>query len=174
MSQDETSVAPHALFDRTTKGRVFDPIPVRIERGRIAFFAEVLGLTDPIHLDVEAARAQGHPDLVAPPSFYMVIEAAANDALKRQGLPSTLERIGCDFRYLLHGDERYEYHGPIFANDEVTLTTSVIDFDDKKGGAMELAMLSSVVAHPDRGVLIGATRTLLHRFGEAIEPRTER
>ena len=138
---------------------------VRIERGRIAFFAEVLGLTDRVHFDLEAARAEGHPDLVAPPSFATVIEAAANDELRRRGERSTLDRIGCDYRYLLHGDERYEYHGPIFAGDEVALTTTVTDFYDRKGGAMEFVTLRSVIEHATRGALVSATRSLLHRLG---------
>ena len=165
MGDGATAAIPHGLFDRTTKGVTFAPAKILVERGRITFLAEVLGLTDSTHFDVEAARAKGYPDLLAPPSFYMVIEAAANDEHKRRGNPSILDRIGSDYRYLLHGDERYEYHGPIFAGDEVTHSTTVVDFYDKKGGTMEFATLRSVVEHPTRGVLVSATRSLLHRLG---------
>ena len=165
MTESATIAAPRGLFDRSTKGLSVEPVTVTVERGRIQFFAQVLGVTDAIHRDVDAARAAGFPDLVAPPSFFMVIEAAANDELRRGGRPSTLDRIGCDYRYLLHGDERYDYVGPIFAADEVTLTTKVVDFYDKKGGAMEFVTLESVVEHASRGVLVRATRNLLHRLG---------
>ena len=165
MTDSVTATTYRGLFDRSTKGLTVAPVAVPVERGRIRFFAQVLGVTDPVHVDVVAARAQGFPDLVAPPSFFMVIEAAANDELKRTGQPSTLDRIGCDYRYLLHGDESYDYLGPIFAGDEVSLTTTVVDFYDKKGGAMEFVTLRSTVEHPDRGVLVRATRNLLHRLG---------
>ena len=165
MSDVTVAATQHGLFDRRTKGLTVALVTVRIERGRIQFFAQVLGIDDPVHIDVSAARAKGFPDLVAPPSFFMVIEAAANDELKRTGQPSTLDRIGCDFRYLLHADESYDYLGPVFAGDEVSLTTTVVDFYDRKGGAMEFVTLRSTVAHADRGVLVRATRNLLHRLG---------
>lgn len=157
---------PRGLFDRSAKGAVIGPTPVAIERGRIRFFAQVLGFEDPVHFDLEAARAAGHPDLVAPPSFLVVMEAAANDALRRRGGMTAAERVGCDFRYLLHGEERYFYTAPLHAGDEVEISTTVIDFYDKKGGAMEFVDLESAVRHPERGVLMRSRRTLLHRLPE--------
>jgi acyl dehydratase len=165
MTETALTAMPRGLFDRATKGLTFAAAVVEVERGRIRFLAEVLGATDPVHFDVSAARAAGHPDLVAPPSFFMAIEAMANDELRRSGGTSFLDRIGCDYRYLLHGDERYNYLGPLFAGDELTLTTTVVDFYDKKGGAMEFVTLSSTVNHAARGPLIRAVRTLLHRLG---------
>lgn len=165
MTESAIAASPRGLFDRSTKSLRTEPVKVAIERGRIQFYSQVLGVTDAIHRDTDAARAKGYPDLVAPPSFFMVIEATANDELRRRGEQSTLDRIGCDYRYLLHGDERYDYPGLIFAGDEVTLTTTVVDFYDKKGGAMEFVTLESVVEHAERGVLVRATRNLLHRLG---------
>lgn len=165
MTDDATATAPRGLFDRSTKGLSLAPVTVQIERDRIRFFSQVLGMTNPIHFDVAAAQAEGHLDLVAPPSFFMVIEALANDELRRTAKPSVLDLIGCDFRYLLHGDEQYEYHSLIYACDTLTLTTSVVDFYDKKAGAMEFATVRSVVEHRARGPVVNATRTMLHRFG---------
>jgi acyl dehydratase len=159
---------PRGIFDRAAKGVTLEPVPVAIERGRIRFFAQVLGESDPIHFDLRAARAAGHPDLVAPASFFVVVEAAANDERKRLGRLSVLELVRCDFRYLLHGDERYFYEAPLYAGEEVVFGTTVIDFYDKKGGAMEFVTLESTITHPKRGVLVRATRTLLHRLPEAM------
>ena len=168
MSETETRSNPRGIFDRTTRGKTLEPLEVEIERGRIRFFASVLGVTDPIHSDVSAARAAGYPDLVAPPSFFTVIDAAINEERQRRREPSAAELVNCDYRYLLHGDETYEYLGPIYAGDQVVVTTSVADFFDKKGGEMEFVTLVSEVAHADRGVLVRATRNLLHRLpGEA-------
>ncbi|MEZ6024317.1 MAG: MaoC family dehydratase N-terminal domain-containing protein [Hyphomonadaceae bacterium] len=139
---------------------------MQVERGRIRFFAQVLGETNPIHLDVDAARAAGHPDLVAPPTFFMVIEALANEERARKGGVGLLQLLKCDYRYLLHGDERYFYESPIYAGDEVEISAQVLDFYDKKGGAMEFATCESKITHAKRGVLVRATRTLLHRLPE--------
>lgn len=161
---DTASNVRTGIFDRTTKGASLPPVEVDVERGRIRFFAQVLGETDPIHTDVEAARVAGHPDLVAPPSFFMVVEATADEELRRRGEKSAAELVRCDYRYLLHGDETYAYSGLIYAGDRLTLTTTVVDFFEKKGGAMEFVTLSSTLSHPERGVLVRTTRNLLHRL----------
>lgn len=158
---------PRGIFDRSTKGLVVGPISVTVERGRIRFFSEVLGNTDPIHFDVEAARKAGHSDIVAPPSFFMVIEALAGEEIKRRDLANAMVRTGVDYRYLLHGDERYEYVAPIYAGEDVQFSTRVVDFYDKKGGAMEFVTLQAEIAHEKRGVLVRCNRTLLHRLPEA-------
>ncbi|MDR3470553.1 MAG: MaoC family dehydratase N-terminal domain-containing protein [Devosia sp.] len=164
MSETAVAVNPKGIFNRRTKGQRLDPVKVQVERGRIQFFAQVLGETDPIHLDLASARAKGFPDVVAPPSYFTVIDAASNEERRRRGEPAVATLVNCDFRYLLHGDETYEYLGPIFAGDEVTLTTTIADFYDKKGGDMEFVTFVSVLEHVTRGVLVRATRNLLHRL----------
>jgi len=164
VSETSRAVNPKGIFDRSTRGRSLDPVTIQVERGSIQFFAQVLGETDPIHSDLASASARGFPDLVAPPSFFTVIDAAANEARKRLGQTSTAVLVNCDFRHLLHGDETYEYLGPIFAGDEVTLTTRIVDFYDKKGGDMEFVTFVTVLEHARRGVLVRATRNLLHRL----------
>lgn len=153
------------IFDRTTAGRVMEAVSVSIERDRIRFFAQVLGVTDPVHLDVSAARAAGFPDLVATPSFLMVVEALAEEARARAHLQSWYAFVNCDMRYLLHGGESYSYQQPIFAGDELRFETHVIDFQDKKGGALELCRMMLRVVHPERGMLVEGRRTLIHRLG---------
>jgi acyl dehydratase len=123
-----------------------------------------LGITDPVYDDVSAARHAGYPDLLAPPSFLMAIEALAEDERARQGLPSWIDLLQCDMRYLLHGNETYTYSGPLFAGDEVTFVTEFLSFQDKKGGALEVAELGLHVSHATRGLLVSAKRSLLHRL----------
>lgn len=170
MQQSENSPAivenPRGIFDRSSRGKSVEQVPVLIERGRIRFFAQVLGETDPIHFDLDAARARGHPDLVASPSFFMVVEALANEDLQRRGIADVASLAKCDFRYMLHGEERYFYHAPIYAGEQVAFTSTIVDFYDKKGGAMEFATVKSTISHATRGVLVSAFRTFLHRLPE--------
>ena len=155
---------PRGLFNRATKGLKTEPAEFQVEAGRISFLAETLGETDPIHHDRNAARAAGHLDIVAPPTFVMVLDLETGRALERRGEPSIMSRIGCDYRRLLHGEERYDYHGLIFAGDRLTITTEVLDFEDKKGGALELAHMRSEIRHADRGLVATITRSLVHRL----------
>lgn len=153
------------LFDRTTVGLKTEPIEFEVEAGRISFLAATLGEDNPLHHDRQAAQAAGYPDIVAPPTFVMVVDLETGRALERRGQKSIFSRIGCDFRYLLHGQERYDYHGMIFAGDKLSITTEVVGFEDKKGGALEFAYLRCEITHPQRGVVATITRSLVHRLG---------
>ncbi len=164
MSATAPAGNPKGIFDRSSKGKILEPVKVIVERGKIRFFTKVLGETNPIHFDVTAARSKGYPDLVAPPSFFTAIDASANEERARQGQTSIAAIVNCDFRYLLHGAETYEYLGLIFAADELTMTTLITDFYDKKGGDLEFVTFVSVLEHAERGVLVRATRNLLHRL----------
>jgi acyl dehydratase len=152
------------MFRRELKGRRLAPVEVLAERGRVRFLAEVLSECDPIHVDIDAAVTAGYPDLVAPPSFVVAIEAAVEDERRRLGQESLTSMLGCDFDHLLHGSERYEYSGLIFAGDTLICTTEIVDFYDKRGGAMEFADTRTDIVHEDRGVLMRAYRTLIHKF----------
>ncbi|WP_333826625.1 FAS1-like dehydratase domain-containing protein [Pararhodobacter sp.] len=156
---------PRGLFDRSTVGQTTEPVAFEVEAGRVSFFADVLGETGAIHHDRAAARAAGHPDVVAPPTFAMVVDLEAGRALERQGHKSLLTLIGCDFTRLLHGEERYDYSGLIYAGDCLSIETEVAGFEDKKGGALELAHLRARISHPERGVLVTITRSVVHRLG---------
>lgn len=162
----EVLVNPRGIFDRAAKGARVDAVTVSVERGAVRFFAQVLGETNPIHFDAAAARDAGHPDIVAPASFFVVIEASANESLRRSNRPAAAALVNCDYRYLLHGDERYVYQAPIYASEDVQFITRVVDFYDKKGGAMEFVTFESSIISEKRGLLVRSKRTLLHRLPE--------
>ncbi|MCK7623794.1 MaoC family dehydratase [Streptomyces sp. RS10V-4] len=53
-----------------------------VDRDRIARFVRALGGTPhPAHTDPAAARALGHPDVIAPPTYLAVLAAGAEDEL---------------------------------------------------------------------------------------------
>lgn len=55
--------------------------PYAIERKRIAAFAAALGDPHPAYTDPAAARALGHPDIIAPPTYLASLAADAEDQL---------------------------------------------------------------------------------------------
>lgn len=156
---------PTGIFDRTTVGQMTPLTSVDLERGRIAFFARAVGETNRIHHEVYAAHAAGYPDIVAPLTFPIAIRLDYERQLAETGIAGAMQRINCDFRRLLHGAERYEYFGPLFAGDRVEITTIIASFEDKKGGALELAHLETTISHRKRGVVIKMTSTAIHRLG---------
>jgi len=168
MTQSSSApVAPPSyprIFERSLLGHRSDPIGFTVERGAIRFFAETIGETNPICLDERAARAAGYPDIVAPPTYAIVIEMLTYRQPSMDGRKPMLDLINCDQRRLLHGEERYDYAGLIFAGDQVEVSSLVRAFEDKKGGALELAYVDTTIAHAARGILVTASRCLIHQL----------
>lgn len=160
----DTPTKPLGIFNRATKGLKTDAVTVNVDAGRISLFCETIGAMNPIHHDARAARAAGYLGIVAPLTFPTVVDTEAARATDSAGKPSLYSRIGRDFTRLLHGEERYQYHGLIYAGDCLSVTTEVVDFEDKKGGALEIASLRTEIRHPDRGLLAVITRSLVHRL----------
>jgi acyl dehydratase len=160
----ETSQATRGYFKRDTAGIRTEPVSFDVEAGRISFFCETIAEMGAIHHDDAAARAAGFPAIVAPPTFAMVVDTETGRAAERAGRASIPTLIGCNFARLLHGEERYDYHGLIFAGDRLSVSTEVVGFEDKKGGALEFAHMRTQITHQQRGVLVTITRSLVHRL----------
>ena len=67
-------------------GKPYEPVRYAVGREKIREYARAVGETNPVHLDVEAARAAGYADLVAPPMFAVVY------ARRRSGRRSSIPR----------------------------------------------------------------------------------
>ncbi|MGO3141529.1 MAG: FAS1-like dehydratase domain-containing protein [Galactobacter sp.] len=93
--------------------------PYQVGREKVRGFALAVGATHPVHLDVDAARAAGHADLVAAPTFAVIIAQQAEAAY------ITDPDSGIDFSRVVHAEERFTHHRPIVAGDEITATVHV-------------------------------------------------
>ena len=129
------------MIDKKHIGYAPPPILWDVEKGRIAFFAKVIGLTDPIHTDEAAAKAAGYRGIVAPPTF---IFGAPGDSGETMKLIETLE---IDLGKVLHGEQRFDYHAPVCAGDTLRFESKVSDIYDKKGGALEFVVNDTKVTN---------------------------
>lgn len=129
------------MIDQKHIGYAPPPILWDVEKGRIAFFAKVIGLTDPIHTDEAAAKAAGYRGIVAPPTF---IFGAPGDSGETMKLIETLE---IDLGKVLHGEQRFDYHAPVCAGDTLRFESKVSDIYDKKGGALEFVVNGTKVTN---------------------------
>ncbi|NCC32898.1 MAG: MaoC family dehydratase [Chloroflexia bacterium] len=128
------------MIDPANLGRTFGPYTVTVEREHIRALATVLGETDPIYHSVEAAQAAGMPDLPAPPTLATRYGLWANSALLAE-----LEALGAPLPRLLHGEQSYEYHLPIFAGDELIAAPELVQLEQKMGksGPFEVLTLET-------------------------------
>ena len=104
-------------------GRAFPPTaPYLVGREKVREFARAVFATDPQHTDPAAARALGYDDVVAPPTFAMVIQDLTLQQLLAQ------EDSGIALERTVHAEQRFHYTRPIVAGDELVaqlrITTS--------------------------------------------------
>jgi acyl dehydratase len=103
-------------------GRSFPPSePYEVSRVKIAEFASAIGDLSPLCRDREAAQAAGYPDVIAPPTFAIVISmASSGHAIADEGL-------GLNYAMVVHGEQRFEHTRPLHAGDVVIAQTTITD-----------------------------------------------
>ena len=129
------------MIDKQFIGYEVPPTLWDVEKGRIRFFAEVIGATDPIYFDASAAQAAGYRNVVAPPTFIFGAESDSGV------LMTLLDTLKIDLRKVLHGEQRIDYHAPVCASDTLRFQTRVTDIYDKKGGALEFVVNDTKVTN---------------------------
>jgi len=115
-------------LDPSYVGRTYPPTPpYRVGREKIREFAEAIGAADAAYTDPDAASALGYPDVVAPPTFPIVISLAAGRAVIDD------PALGIDYARVVHGDQRFVYTRPIVAGDELTCVCTVEEIMSRGG-----------------------------------------
>jgi len=141
-------------------GRVFPPTtPYLVGREKVREFARAVFADDLQHSDPAAARALGYADVVAPPTFAMVIQDLTLQQLLAE--PDS----GIELSRLLHGEQRFRYTRPIVAGDELTARLAVTGIRTLGGNAMvtsEAEMTDAAGSH-----VVTATSVLLVGEGDA-------
>ena len=129
--------------------------PYLVGREKVREFARAVGSTDPLSLDPAAAAAAGFADVVAPPTFAVVLQ----DATLAQLLAD--ESSGMDFSRVVHGEQRFVSSRPIVAGDLLTARMTVTEVKTLGGNAMVTAE-SAISDHEGRHV-VTAISTLVVR-----------
>jgi len=112
-------------------GREFPPTsPYLVGREKVREFARAVFADAPQHTDVEAARAAGFDDVVAPPTFAMVIQDQTLQQLLAE--PDS----GIVLARTIHAEQKFSYSRPIVAGDELVGRLSVTGIRMMGGSAM--------------------------------------
>ncbi len=107
-------------------GRRFGPCRTLVTRERLLRFAEAIGEDRPIYRDFSAARAAGHRDILATPTFLFC--AMLMDASRPLGY---LEDLGVDLNSILHAEQAFRFHRSVCAGDTLTFMTVIKDVSAK-------------------------------------------
>ena len=108
-------------------GKSYEPAQYAVGREKIREYARAVGETNALYLDVDAARAAGYADVVAPPMFAAVYSVPS--------LGPTLfdPEIELNIMMMVHGSQEFEWGEPVVAGDEITTTASVKDISERGG-----------------------------------------
>src|SRR5881275_3403990 len=94
-ASSEYRPAPMAVNTQAI-GKSYDPTTYAVGREKIREYASAVGETNPLHLDVEAARAAGYADVIAPPMFAVVYSS-------RAAIPAMFDpEVGMNFAMMVH------------------------------------------------------------------------
>lgn len=109
----------------TAVGKTYPPTVYAVGREKIREYALAVGETNPLHLDVDAARAAGYADVVAPPMFCVVPCAPALG-------PALFDpEVGINFALMVHGGQRFRWGPLVVAGDEITTSVTVASISEQ-------------------------------------------
>ena len=134
--------------------REFAPTPAYlVGREKVREFARAVFADDPQHTDPTAARALGYADVVAPPTFAMVIQDLTLQQLLAE--PDS----GIVLSNVLHAEQRFSYTRPIVAGDEITARLEVTGI--RTLGANAMVTSEAVMTDAAGDHVVTATSVLL-------------
>jgi len=141
-------------------GKAFPPSdPYEVSRVKLAEFADAIGDHNPVYRDRSAAQEAGFPDVIAPPTFPIVISMASSArALAEPGL-------NVNYAMVVHGEQRFEYARPLRAGDVVTAQVTISDIRDV--GRNSLMTTTTQISTVDGEHVCTAYSTLVERGGAA-------
>jgi acyl dehydratase len=146
-------------IDPSYAGRTYpasEPYEVGVEK--IREFATAVGDANPTYHDREAAKALGHPDVIAPPTFPFVLTFRASRAVIED------PDLGIDYSRVVHGEQRFVAARPIRAGDVLTVTVTVESI--RSAGGHDMVTSRSDVATVEGEHVVSAYSTLVVRGGE--------
>jgi acyl dehydratase len=108
-------------------GKTYEPVTYAVGREKIREYAAAVGETNTLHHDLDAARAAGHADLVAPPMFAVVY--ASRSLISAMFDPE----VGINFAMMVHGSQEFRWDRLVIAGDEITTTASVKEIAERGG-----------------------------------------
>lgn len=106
--------------DPSFVGRVYPPTPpYEVGREKIREFADAVNDPNPAYRDAAAARALGHADVIAPPTFPIVLTLRAGHQVVMD------PDLGIDYSRVVHGEQRFVHARPVRAGDVLQVVVTV-------------------------------------------------
>jgi acyl dehydratase len=142
--------------DQSFIGRVYPPTePYEVGREKIREFADAINDPNPAYRDAAAAKALGHPDVIAPPTFAIVITLKAGHQVIDD------PDLGIDYSRVVHGEQRFIHRRPVRAGDVLQAIVTVENIRVVAGN--DMLVLRADVSTTQGEPVLSAYSTLVAR-----------
>ena len=125
-------------WDRSALGKEFSRFEQHVTRQMLLEYADILGVTDAVYTDPEAAKARGYRDIIAMPTF--VIWRGGNPVA-----PPALDFAGIG----INAGYNCDFYSVIYPGDTLTYATCLSDMYEKTGrsGTMRFIVRQTTVTN---------------------------
>ena len=125
-------------WDRSLLGKEFSRFKQHVTREVMLEYTDIIGVTDPVHRDAQAARARGYRDIIAP-STFVTWRGTQPIAPPEMGFNGTGINAGYECTF-------YEV---IYPGDILTYSTCLVDIYEKTGrsGTMRFVVRETTVTN---------------------------
>jgi acyl dehydratase len=144
------------MLDKSFIGMETPEFPIEVEKGRIRQFASAIMETDPVYFDEAAARAAGHPAILAPPTFGFTIGILHPHPIDYAAMGVRLDRV-------LHAEQKFLYSAPIYAGDIIRVRGRIDDLYEKRGGKLNFIAASTIARNQHDRVVLEMSSLVVYR-----------
>ena len=137
-------------------GRTFEPSePYEVSRVKIAEFATAIGEPSPLCRDRAAAQAAGYPDVIAPPTFAIVVTSGGSAKVVSD------PGLGVNYAMVVHGEQSFTHARPLHAGDVVVSQSTIESI--RPLGSMTTMTTVTEIRTVDGELVCTARSTLVER-----------
>lgn len=129
--------------------------PYEVGREKIREFADAINDPNPVYRDPAVAQELGHRDVIAPPTFAIILTLKAGHQV------ITDPDFGIDYSRVVHGEQRFVHHRPVRAGDVLQVIVTVDDIRTAAGN--DIVTTRSEVSTVDGEPVVTATSTIVAR-----------
>ncbi|HUW64023.1 MAG TPA: MaoC family dehydratase N-terminal domain-containing protein [Spirochaetia bacterium] len=136
-----------------------------VERGKIREFTLAIGDPNPIYTDAQEALSHGYQDIIVPPTFGIVIDLWSGYDFWAQTLA-----MGMDPFMIIHGEQEYEYYGPVYPGDRITVVSRLVGDETKEGrtGTMRMVRVENIYTNQHGEKVMVGRSTRIERKQEGV------
>jgi len=154
-------------------GKPMSKSKVVVERGPVANFAVAVCDGNPVYRDPRAAAEAGFEAIPAPPTYPFVMQAwgefaevQPSDKPKANAMAEVIGPLMAGGGIILHGEQEFTYHRPVFVGDVLVGEGTVVDAyaKESKGRTMTFIVTETVWKDDATGEPVVTSKfNLIHR-----------